>query len=86
MTSTYYPKPRLVERWSPKAKGPNKFCQKTKYDQQQRLRYLCYAPTIDGKQYCDTCFKETLTGGDRKPPEAVAIEPLHWTNDKRKRA
>lgn len=86
MSSVYYPKPRNVERWTGKPKLPNTVCQKTIYDQQQRLRYLCYAPTIDGKQYCDTCFRETLTGGDRKPPEAVAIEQLHWTNDKRKRA
>ena len=84
MSSTYYPKPRLVERWSPKAKGPNEFCQKTKYDGKP---HLCQAPTIDGKQYCEDCAKRTLTLTDRKPPELVQPEQYHWTNDKpRKRA
>jgi hypothetical protein len=85
MSKVYVGKPRLVEPWSPKAKEPNMLCQKTLYHNCRP--YLCFAPTLDGKQYCDKCFKETLTGKDRKPPEAVAIEPLHWTNDKpRKRA
>jgi hypothetical protein len=85
MASVYVPKQRVIERWNPKPKQPNQFCQKTKYENEQR--FLCFAPTTNGKQYCEDCFKETLTGKDRKPPEAVAIEPMHWTNDKpRKRA
>ena len=87
MSSKYYGKPRLVEPWSPKRKGPNEVCQKTLYENEQR--FLCYAPTIDGKQYCETCFIKTLTGEDRKPPEQPAPKPYAWSNDQlipRKRA
>ncbi len=87
MTSTYYPKPRLVERWSPKAKGPNTKCQKTLYCKAQRRSFLCYEPTVDGKNYCEACAKRSLTLTDRKPPSQVEPEQYHWTNDKpRKRA
>ena len=85
MSSVYYPKPRGTERWTGKPKLPNTVCQKTLHD--GRWAHLCHAPTLDGKQYCDDCFKETLTGKDRKPPSQVEPEQYHWTNDKpRKRA
>lgn len=87
MASVYIPKQRVIERWNPRPKQPNQVCQKTKYENEQR--FLCLAPTVAGKQYCDDCFKETLTGKDRKSPEQPAPKAYAWSNDQlipRKRA
>lgn len=87
MSSVYYGKPRLVEPGSFKRRGPNEFCQKTKYEHGRP--HLCQAPTVDGKTYCEACAKRSLTLTDRKPPSQVAPEQYHWSNDQlipRKRA
>jgi hypothetical protein len=87
MSSTYYPKPRLVERWTVKPKGPNTVCQKTLYENEQR--FLCSAPTVNGKQYCETCATKTLKGRDRTVPAPTVLDAYHWSNDQlipRKRA
>lgn len=87
MSRTYVARPRKAERWTGKPKEPNAFCQKTKYADSRP--HLCSAPTVGGKQYCDKCYKETLTGGDRKSPEQAAPKVYAWANDQllpRKRA
>ena len=87
MSRKYVGRPRKAEPWSPRAKEPNTVCQKTKYEAERR--FLCSAPTVGGKQYCDKCYRETLTGGDRKSPEQPAPKAYAWANDQiipRKRA
>ena len=84
MSRKYVGRPRKAEPWSPRAKELNMLCQKTKYEAGRP--FLCYAPTLNGKQYCGTCATKTLTGGDRKPPEQAAPKAYAWANDKRKRA
>lgn len=88
MAKKYYPKPRLVERWTVTPKGPNTECQKTLYDNAQP--YICEAPTVDGKTYCADCARKTLTLTDRAPlPDQPAPKPFHWNTDQilpRKRA
>lgn len=87
MSKVYVGKPRLVEPWSPRAREPNTVCQKTLYD--DRRPYLCSAPTVNGKQYCETCATKTLKGKDRTVPAPNVLDAYHWSNDQlipRKRA
>jgi hypothetical protein len=84
MSSVYYAKQRVIERWTGKAKEPNQFCKKISY--RDGDAYECNEPT-EGKVYCPACARKLLTLTDRKPSEQVATEQYHWTNDKpRKRA
>lgn len=87
MPKVYVSKPRQSEPFTFKPKEPNTLCQKTKYENCRP--YLCLAPTADGKQYCEKCFKKTLTGDDRKVPAPTVLDAYHWSNDQlipRKRA
>ena len=84
MSSVYYPKPRGIERWTNKPREPNQVCKKVSY--REGKAHECGAAT-EGKSYCPSCARKLLTLTDRKPPEQVAPEQYHWTNDKpRKRA
>ncbi len=86
MSSVYCPKPRGIERWTNKPREPNQFCKKVSYREGQA--HECGEPT-EGKSYCPSCARKLLTLTDRKPPEQVATEQYHWSNDQlipRKRA
>jgi len=86
MSSVYCGKPRLVEPWSAKRKGPNLACRKVSY--RDGDAYECGHAT-DGKTYCPSCAAKLLKLTDRKPPEQPAPKPYAWSNDQlipRKRA
>jgi hypothetical protein len=84
MASVYVPKQRVIERWTVKPKAPNQACRKVTLHNGQAFE--CAEPT-EGKTYCPACAEKLLRLTDRKPPEHVATDAYHWTNDKpRKRA
>ena len=86
MSSKYYGKPRLVEPWSAKRKGPNQACRKVSY--RDGDAYECGAAT-EGKVYCPSCAHKLLTLTDRQSPEQPAPKAYAWTQDQifpRKRA
>jgi hypothetical protein len=86
MSSKYYGKPRLVEPWSAKRKGPNQACRKVSY--RDGDAYECGHAT-EGKTYCPACAEKLLTLTDRPSPEQPAPKPYAWTQDQifpRKRA
>lgn len=87
MAKKYYPKPRLVERWTVKPKGPNTECRKITY--RDGDAHECGEAT-EGRMYCPACAQKLLTLTDRAPlPDQPAPKPFHWATDQilpRKRA